>query len=245
LAIDESSTTHSARTSGLLKAHDLWLTAARNMDARAIAGAVGSYLKDHPEELWRLLRNALALRFGVPIAALRWMAVKGVGKKAPKDVQIDAVPPGVRVAASLDLMGTPVRASAVVYVERVRANATELVFEIRLAEVSLKVTDESSATPIAALLKSGALDLSKPGNLAAYMPKRPPILIDAKDDRVVIDLMKHPKFSRSANAQRLVRFLAPLITVSGIETGPEHLDFALRPFPEGVADVLTRVRNIF
>jgi hypothetical protein len=215
------------------------------MDARAIAGAVGSYLKDHPEELWRLLRNALALRFGVPIAALRWMAVKGVAKKAPKDVQIDAVPPGVRVAASLDLMGTPVRASAVVYVERVRANATELVFEIRLAEVSLKVTDESSATPIAALLKSGALDLSKPGNLAAYMPKRPPILIDAKDDRVVIDLMKHPKFSRSANAQRLVRFLAPLITVSGIETGPEHLDFALRPFPEGVADVLTRVRNIF
>src|SRR4051812_5391408 len=100
------------------------------MDARAIAGAVGTYLKDHPEELWRLLRNALAMRFGVPLAALRWLAVKSAGKKAPKDVQIESVPPGVRVAASLDLMGTPVRASAVVYVERVRANATELVVEV-------------------------------------------------------------------------------------------------------------------
>ncbi|HEY4105763.1 MAG TPA: hypothetical protein VGM44_17810 [Polyangiaceae bacterium] len=215
------------------------------MDARAIAGAIGSYLKDHPEELWRLLRNALALRFGVPLAALRWMAQKGAGKKAPKDVQIEAVPPGVRLSASLDLMGTPVRASAIVFVERVRANSDELVFELRLAEVSLKVTDESAQTPIAALLKSGALDLSKPGNLAAYMPKRPAILIDARDDRVVIDLMKHPKFAKNENAQRLVRILAPLVTVSGIETGPEHLDVALRPFPDGVADVISRVRNLF
>jgi hypothetical protein len=215
------------------------------MDARAIAGAVGSYLKEHPEELWRLLRNALALRFGVPLAALRWLAVKGAGKKAPKDVQIEAVPPGVRLSASLDLMGTPVRASAVVYVERVRANETELCLEIRLAQVSLKVTDENSTTPIAGLLRSGALDLSKPGNLAAYMPKRPPILVDAKDDRIVIDLMKHPKFSGNHNAQRLARLLAPLITVSGIESGPEHLDVALRPFPDGVAEVIARVRNLF
>ena len=214
------------------------------MDAREIAGAVGSYLKDHPEELWRLLRNALALRFGVPLAALRWLAVKGAGKKAPKDVQIEAVPPGVRVAASLDLMGTPVRASAVVYIEKVRANASELCLEIRLAQVSLKVTDENSSTPIAALLKSGALDLSKPGNLAAYMPKRPPILVEAKDDRIVIDLMKHPKFAKNENAQRLVRLLAPLVTVSGIESASEHLDVALRPFPDGIADVIARVRNL-
>lgn len=214
------------------------------MDARAIAGAVGTYLKDHPEELWRLLRNALAMRFGVPLAALRWLAVKGAGKKAPKDVHIESVPPGVRLAASLDLMGTPVRASAVVYVERVRANATELCFELRLAQVSLKVTDDNSTTPIAALLKSGALDLSKPGNLAAYMPKRPPFLIDAKDDRIVIDLMKHPKFANNQNAQRLARLLAPLVTVSGIESESEHLDVAFRPFPEGVAEVIARVRNL-
>lgn len=214
------------------------------MDPRAIAGAVGSYLKDHPEELWRLLRNALALRFGVPLAALRWIAVSGAGKKAPKDVLIEAVPPGVRIAGSLDLMGTPVRASAIVFVERVRANATELCFELRLSEVSLKVTDVNSTTPIAALLKSGALDLSKPGNLAAYMPKRPPILVDAKDDRIVIDLMKHPTFAKNENAQRLVRVLAPLVTVSGVESGPQHLDVAFRPFPDGIADVIAKVRKL-
>ena len=224
----------------------LWLTPTRKiMDARVIVGRVVSYLKDHPEELWRLLRNALAMRFGVPLSALRWLAVAGAGKKAPKDVQIDAVPPGVRVSASLDLMGTPVRASAVVYVERVRANAGELCLELRLDQVSLKVTDETSTTPIAALLKSGALDLSKPGNLAAYMPKRPAILVDAKDDRIVIDLMKHPKFAKNENAQRLMRVIAPLITVSGIESDSEHLDVAFRPFPDGIAEVIARVRSLW
>src|SRR4051794_6914698 len=76
----------------------LWLTPERKlMDVREIAGAVGNYLKDHPEELWRLLRNALAMRFGVPLAALRWLAVKGGGQKAPKDLEIESVPPGVRL----------------------------------------------------------------------------------------------------------------------------------------------------
>ncbi len=214
------------------------------MDVREIAGAVGNYLKDHPEELWCLLRNALARRFGVPLAALRWLAVKGAGKKAPKDLELAAVPPGVRVAASLDLMGTPVRASAVVYIERVRANASELCLEIRLAEVSLKVNDATSSTPIAGLLKAGALDLSKPGNLVAYMHKRPPIRADAQDDRIVTQLMRHSKFATNESAQRLVRVLAPLVTVSGIESQSQHLDVALRPFPDGVAEVIARVRNL-
>jgi hypothetical protein len=212
-------------------------------DVRAIVSAMVGYLKEHPEELFRLLRNALALRFGVPLAALRWLAGNTKSRKAPKDVEIDAVPPGVRLAATLDLMGTEVRASGVVYIERVQLDPSQLRFELRLAEVTLKVTDRSAETPIAALLKSGALDLSNPGNLVAYMPKLPPILVAAKGDRITLDLMKHPKFARSKNAQRLVRALAPFVTVSGIAADPEHVDVALRPFPEGVREALSAVRR--
>jgi hypothetical protein len=212
-------------------------------ELRVILEAVGKYLKDHPEEILRLLRNVLALRFGVPIAALKWFAGKAKGKRAPKDVQIEAAPPGVRVSATVDLMGTQVRAGATIFVERVSITAEELKFEIRLAGVVLKVLDENSDTPIAALLKSGALDLSKPGNLAAYMPKRPAILVEAKDDRLTLDLMKHPKFAGSVRAQTLVGLLAPLVTIAGIESDPEHLDVLLRPFPDGVRDGVREAVN--
>jgi len=214
-------------------------------EIKPVLDAVFTYVKGHPEELLRALRNALALRFGVPIVALRWLAGRVKGRKAPKDIDIEAVPPGVRVAATIDLMGTPVRASAILFVERVSASPDELRLEVRLAEVSLKVMDEKSESPIAALLKSGALDLSKPGNLAAYMPKRPAMLVEAKDDRIVLDLMRHPKFAKDARVRRAVGLILPLITVAAIESDPEHLDVALRPLPDGLAEAINGIKRAF
>jgi len=211
--------------------------------ALPVVEALVAYLRQHPEELLRVVRNSLALRFGVPLAALRFLARKFGGRKAPKDVEISAVPPGVRVAATLDLMGTTVRASAVVYVERLLFDAENLRIELRLAEVSLKVLDLTQDTPVAALLKSGALDLSKPGNLAAYMPKRPAMLVEARDDRVVLDLMKHPKIGNDERLRRLLGVIVPLVTVRAIETEPEHLDVALSAFPDGLGEVVSGIRR--
>jgi hypothetical protein len=205
--------------------------------------AAASYVRRHPEEVLRVARNAIGLRFGVPIVALRFLAASLGGKKTPKDVEIAAVPPGVRVSATLDLMGTTVRASAVVIVEKLKLDAETLRIELRLREVLLKALDDRQETPIAALLKSGALDLSKPGNLAAYMPKRPPMLVEARDDRIVLDLMKHPKLGRDARLKRALHAVAPLVTVAAIESDPDHLDVALRALPDGIGEVVAGFRK--
>src|SRR5690606_39888188 len=94
---------------------------ASMLGRQAILEAATSYLRSHPEELGRVLRNALGLRFGVPIAGLRWLA--GQGGSGPQDVEIDADPPGIRLAATLDMMGVPVRATTSIFIERIRASA--------------------------------------------------------------------------------------------------------------------------
>jgi hypothetical protein len=213
-------------------------------ELKVVLEAGSKYLRDHPEELLRAMRNLLALRFGVPLDALRFFAGRGKGKKGPRDLQLEAVPPGLRVKATVDLMGTPVRAQATVFVERVSITPDELRFEIRLEGVSLKVDDNAPESPIAALLRSGALDLSKPGNLAAYMPKRPALLVEAKDDRVVIDLMRHPKIAKNPRALLAVSVLAPLLTVAGIESDSEHLDVTLRAFPDGLREAVGGLRRV-
>jgi hypothetical protein len=217
----------------------------RLASAIPVLGAAAAYVRRHPEELLRAVRNAVGMRFGVPIVALRWLAANLDGKKAPKDVEISAVPPGIRVAATLDLMGTTVRASAIVIVEHLRLDAETLRIEIRLREVALKALDDRQDTQVAALLKSGALDLSKPGNLAAYMPKRPALLVEAKDDRIVLDLMKHPKLARDVRIRRALQALVPLVTVSAIESDPEHLDVAFRAFPDGIGQAVAGLRRAF
>src|SRR6478609_6516564 len=77
---------------------------------------------------------------------------------------------------------------------------------VRLRDVKLALVGESES-PVATLIKSGALDLSKPGNLVKFIPKRPPAVVEAEGDRVVIDLMKVPKL---ANDKRLKRFISIL-----------------------------------
>lgn len=220
-------------------------TPATMPDKKAIIEAAGAYLKQHPAELLRAVRNAVALRVGLPLDALRWFASQPGGRKAPKDVQIEAVPPGVRIGATVDAMGTPLRASATIYVDRVRLSDEELRFEVRLADVVLKVLDDDAQTPIAALLKSGALDLSKPGNLAAYMPKRPPVLVEAADDRIVIDLMKHPKLAKRAAVGKVLGLVTPLVGVRAVQTDWEHLDVLLRAFPDGLGQAVAAMRRVF
>jgi hypothetical protein len=194
--------------------------------------AAGKYLAQNPEELLRVVRNAAALKLGVPLAALRWFAARGRGRAAPRDVIVEAVPPGIRIGATLEVMSTRLRVSSVVFIDRVRLSADELRFELRFNDTSLTLLD-SSASPLAALIQSGALDLAKLGNLVAVMPKRPAYLIEAKGDKIVVDLKRHPALS-SARAELLLRLVTPVVTVTGVAAGTDHLDLTLALFEKGV-----------
>ena len=129
--------------------------------------AMRSYLRTHPEEIGRAVRSALGLRFGVPLAALRWLGEQAERSGKVEDFNIDSVPPGLRLSGNVNLMNTPIRAGAIVYVERVVFNDEELTVALRLEDVQLKLNGESDS-PVAALIKSGALDLSNPGTLVNF-----------------------------------------------------------------------------
>lgn len=212
------------------------------MNKQDLLRSAGSYLLSHPEEVLRAAKNSLALRFGVPLELFRWAAERFGGKSGPQDVQIEAVPPGIRVGATIDLMGALVRANAVIYIDDVVLSGEQLRFEIRLEDVALKVLKDSDS-PVVTLIKSGALDLSKPGNLVAYMPRRPEMVVEAQGDRIVLDLMKHPKLAGNATAEKVLGMLTPILTVSGIHTDWEHLDVQCSAFRDGVAGAVSTIRQ--
>ena len=212
-------------------------------DKLAMLEAVSAYLREHPEEILRAARNLTAFKLGIPLDALRWLAGQARGKRAPRDVEIDAVPPGLRLGASLELMNTPLRATAVVYVDRVKLAHEELRLELRLSNVALQVLDDKADSPVAALIKSGALDLSRPGNLAAFMPKRPAVLVEAAGDRNVIDLMKHPKLATNGKVGRALKLIETVLAVRAVETQDDHLDVSLRAFPDGLSEAVAAIRS--
>jgi hypothetical protein len=211
-------------------------------DPKALLREATNYLKHHPEEILRVLRGALALRLGVPMDALRFLVREfGGGPKAPKDVVIDASPPGVRVALTVAAMGTPLRAAFTLFVEELNVTTQEIRLGLRVEGLTLQVLGDSSS-PVAGLIKSGALDLSKPGNLVAFMPKRPASLVDAKDDRVVIDLMKIPQIARNPRVRQALSVATPVMGVRAIKTKDDHLDFHLKADLSGVPAAIAAAR---
>lgn len=213
------------------------------MNARdALLRAASSYLRAHPEELTRVIRNAVGLRFGVPIAGLQWLASQGGGEKGPQDVEIEPCPPGIRIGATLGLMGTTVRAVTQLYIERIRVSAEELRLEVRLEGTTMTVLGDAES-PVAALIKSGALDLTKSGNLAAHLPGLSRLLGESTGNRLVIDLMKHPALGKNRVARRVLGLVSSFVTVHGVESDEGHLDVLLRAFPGGVRGAGRAVRD--
>jgi hypothetical protein len=184
----------------------------------------------------------MGLRFGVPLAALRWLGQQAERSGKVEDFQIDSVPPGLRLSGNLDLMNTPIRAGAIIFVERVVFNDEELTVALRLEEVKLKLNGESES-PIAALIKSGALDLSNPGTLVNFMPGRSPVLSEANGNRIVLDLMRDPKIGKNPLVRRAVSLLTSFVTLHGVETDKKHLDIAFRALPTGLGGAVRSVRQ--
>jgi hypothetical protein len=210
---------------------------------KALLKTAANYLKDHPEEILRTVKDAFGLRVGIPLDALRHLAGEfGGGKKAPKDVVIEAVPPGLRIAMTVKAMGTTLRVKLTVFVEDLSIVASEARVTARIKDMSLEVLDGED-TPVAGLIKSGALDLSKPGNLVAYMPKRPEALVDAKDDVVVIDLLRVPSLAKNKKFRRGLNVVTPVVTVSRIDTRHDHLYLQFRATPSGLSEAIAAAQS--
>lgn len=187
------------------------------------------------------MRNLVGLRWGVPVDALRWLMEQAAKGGKIEDPVITEVPPGLRVTASVDLMKTPVRASSVVYIDRVILDSDQLKMVVRLEEIWMEVIGDST-TPVAALLRSGALDLSKPGELAKYMDL-PPVIVDATDNKLTLDLLREPKIGDNPVVRQALSVITPFVTMYNINADEDHLNVEFRAFPRGMGEAAGALRT--
>jgi hypothetical protein len=211
---------------------------------RAALRSASRFVIKNPAAMFNIARHALGMKVAIPLDALRWfISNTPPGRKAPQDVTVIARPPAINIGASVDLMGTPVRASASIRIEELQVAPEQLRVKVRLSNVDLKLLGEAF-TPVAGLIKSGALDLSKPGNLAKFMPKRPDVLVEAQDDYIVLDLMKNPKIRQNDRVRRVLETLTPVVNVTSIETDGDMLLIGLRATPLGFPRALNAARQL-
>lgn len=207
----------------------------------AAARASADYLFKNPLLVWHLVRNAAGLRIVVPLDALRWTIGKLVrGKRAPKRLDLYAGDRALGVAIEGEVMSNPFAGSLHVHVEEVKLEADAVTFALRLSDVKMQAL-AGEMTPLGMLLKS--MDLSKPATLLNFVPKRPPVLVEAAGDRVVIDLLRAPALADNPRARKIVGVLAALLDVVAIYAEDDNLVIALRTRPAGLPTALAALQK--
>lgn len=212
------------------------------IDPKDALRSAARYLQQHPDVLKKVARNARGYKLTIPLDALRYVAKQAEGKKnAPRDMVFEATPPGLSLGGLVSVMGATLKFGAKLQIDDVHVSRSELRFVLKLANV--KVTAEGdSNSPVAGLIKSGVLDLSKPGNIARYMPNRPPFIVEAEDDRVKIDLLRDDKIAKNPKVERVLSLLTPVLGVRHIGTEGDALVIELVPRREGLGELAGRAR---
>lgn len=209
--------------------------------ARQALEASAKYLSRNPDEVRRYVRGLLGFRVGVPLDAVRWLLERAERRGKIKDPIVTDMPPGLRITTTVDLLKTPVRLSAVVFVDRMKISEDELRLELRFEDIWTEVLGDTRG-PVVALLKSGALDLSKPGEIAKYL-SLPPIIVEAIDNRIVVDLLRDPKLAENARFRQALRLVTPIVTANRVGTDEDHLELGFRPLPKGPRAVASAIRR--
>lgn len=212
--------------------------------AKAALVAAARYIQQNPRILLEVAINATGMKVTVPLSVLRYFGEKlGESAKGPQDVVVESAPPGLRASATVNAMGTPLRIGVTVEIKSVHLDEKEFRLDVQLTNVALRVDGESES-PVAALVKSGALDLSRPGNLAKYLPNRPKAIVEAQGDRLVLDLMREPTFADNPKVKQILGLVVPVLGLKSIGTEGDALVIALQPKPEGLPRVIEAVRKL-
>tara|TARA_R110002096_G_scaffold16898_12_gene58122 strand:+ start:67272 stop:67919 length:648 start_codon:yes stop_codon:yes gene_type:complete len=210
---------------------------------RSALRSAGRFMVRNPLSVLTVAKHAMSMRVAIPLDALRWVVANTPpGKKAPTDIAITARPPAIQMGATIEMMGTKLRASTTITVEELRVFPEEMTVRLRLTDTDMKVLDRSE-TPIAGLIRSGALDLSKPGNLVKFMPQKPALLAEAKDDILVLDLMQVPKLANNFRLRKVLQRITPVMNVSALGTDGDYLVVSLKATPGGLPRALSAGAN--
>ena len=205
--------------------------------------SAGRYLFQQPTSLLRVAKHAAGARLAIPLDAFRWLLAQlPTSDKMPKNVVLTARPPALHLRADVDAMGTPVRAEIGIRIDSLEVGPERARVSIGLQDLKLALLDQSSSSPVAGLLKSGALDLSKPGNLIKMLPKRPAAIVSSSDEQVELDLSRLRSFAHPMVA-RVLAAVTPVANIVSIHTEEEMLVIGFRITPLGLPATIGAMRG--
>jgi hypothetical protein len=178
--------------------------------------AVGFFVS-HPLFLAQSAKNALHRELTIPIALLQWAIDRRPRGKGPERIELYHADPALGLRLTVDLYGTKLDVSCELTIESIAPRRDALEIALRVRNLKLEAPQGS---PAEMMVKS--LDLSRPAALMAMMPQKHSALVEARDDRFVLDLLKIRALGNNVVLRRVLTALS-FLTVAGARADGDAL----------------------
>jgi len=205
-----------------------------------LRAGLGYFTKD-PRTIVSAAREAARLRFTIPLDVIR-VALAKIRSKAVSDFSVAGEEPGLRLGLVASVMGNKLRVGALLLVDEITLGPSLLRVALRVHGLTVE-PQGNVAGPISALLASGAIDLAKPGNLMGFLPKKPAMIADARDDRFELDLLQIPSLRDNPRVQKALTMLTPVLAIRDVQTRGDALLVGVRIHASGLPLLLAALRG--
>lgn len=194
-------------------------------DVQDVLRTSGRFVFRRPAVLAMIAKQALDGRVAVPLDALRWF-LRQPHLKRPElnEITLESRPPALVFGATLSAMGTRLRVAAALEVQEVELRPELFHLSLRIKDLAASVLGGKDSA-VSALLRAGALDLTRPGDFLRFLPTMPAVIIEASGDRIVLDLFKLESLRKHAILQLMLPLVVSRVTMTGIFTEGEYLVF--------------------
>jgi hypothetical protein len=182
-----------------------------------------------PAQALRLLRHALGGRISIPLSTIRSRLAQMAEKVA---LEIEPASPGLRIRGEAHALGAPIAFAARIDADGVHIEGERRTVTIRLSEVELS-TSEDAPGPLADAIRNGMIDIDNPATLIGNMITLPDVIVAAKGQEVVLDLMRVPAIRRDEMLRAAIAAATSYLCVKGIRISDDAVELELGLLPGG------------
>jgi len=185
-----------------------------------------------PTQALRLLTRALGGRISIPLSFVRNRVARLSDKVA---LDIAAVSPGLRIHGEAHALGAPIEFAARIDADGIHTEGERRTVRIRLTEVELS-TSEDAPGPLADAIRNGMIDTDNPATLIGNMISLPDIIVEAKGQVVVVDLMRIPAIEQDETLRTAIAAATSYLGVTEIRISDDAIELRLGLLPGGAKE---------
>lgn len=182
-----------------------------------------------PAQALRLIAQALGGRVCIPLSLVR-VRLAPYAEKA--GLEIESADPGLRVRGEARALGAPIRFAARLDADGIYLAGERRTVRIRISEAEL-CTDDDAPGPLADAIRNGMIDTANPATLIGNMMSLPDMIVRAKGQEVIVDLMRIPAIERDEMLSAAIAAATSYLCVTGIRFTGDAIELQLGLLPGG------------